>query len=67
MTKTGKNAIEFNNKEGHLLTIEKDGTIVRGPAFTTNDEASLEFWKIIENARASVAQQTIIPDAEERN
>jgi len=33
--------------DGLLLTINPDGEIVRGPAFTTEDEASLRFWDII--------------------
>ena len=33
----------------HLFSILSDGTIVRGPAFKTNDQASLEFWRILEN------------------
>jgi hypothetical protein len=32
---------------GHLLTILPDGTIERGPAFTTTDAASLEFWRLV--------------------
>jgi len=31
-----------------LLTIGADGTIVRGPNFTTVDQASLDFWKLVE-------------------
>jgi hypothetical protein len=45
-------AMEFNNIQihagaGHLLTILPDGTIERGPAFTTTNQASLEFWEIL--------------------
>jgi hypothetical protein len=37
-------------KHGELLfTIRADGTIERGPAFTTNDEMSLKFWECVEN------------------
>lgn len=35
-------------KEGRLLTIKPDGTIERGPAFTTEDQASLQFWEALE-------------------
>ena len=31
-----------------LFTIKADGTIERGPAFTTTDEASLKFWEAVE-------------------
>jgi len=34
--------------DGALLVIKHDGRIERGPAFTTEDEASLKFWDIIE-------------------
>lgn len=32
---------------GILFTIKADGEIVKGPAFTTDDEASLKFWELI--------------------
>lgn len=46
------NAINiFMEDTTHLLTIQKDGTIIKGPGFTTVDEASLEFWKAVENSK----------------
>lgn len=36
--------------DGILFTIGADGTIERGPMFTTQDEMSLEFWRRIETA-----------------
>lgn len=37
-----------------LFTIKPDGEIVRGPAFTTEDEASLRFWDIIQKSFPSL-------------
>lgn len=37
----------FSGANGPLITIKPDGTIIRGPSFTTNDEASLAFWDIL--------------------
>lgn len=34
-----------------LVVIRADGTIERGPGFTTIDEMSLKFWEAVENAR----------------
>lgn len=34
-----------------LFTIRADGTIERGPLFTTIDEMFLKFWEAVENAR----------------
>jgi hypothetical protein len=34
-----------------LFTIRADGTIERGPGFTTEDEMSLRFWEAIERQR----------------
>lgn len=34
-----------------LFTIHPDGKIERGEAFTTTDEMSLEFWRLIEQLR----------------
>jgi hypothetical protein len=34
-----------------LFTIKFDGTIERGPGFTTLDEMSLEFWRIVDQIR----------------
>ena len=36
--------ITFHMNGECLLTIKTDGTIERGPRFTTNEEASIEFW-----------------------
>lgn len=33
-----------------LVKIKPDGAIERGEAFTTNDEASLQFWDVLANA-----------------
>lgn len=41
-----------------LFTIKGDGRIERGPAFTTVDEASLEFWKVLERIAAQNAKNT---------
>lgn len=32
-----------------LFSIKADGTITRGPAFTTVDEMSLKFWHLVED------------------
>jgi hypothetical protein len=34
-----------------LFKIRADGTIERGPGFTTTDAMSLKFWEAIENSR----------------
>jgi len=34
-----------------LFTIRADGTIERGPCFTTTDEMSLKFWEAVERER----------------
>ncbi len=39
--------LSFATNRDVLFTIRPDGTIERGPAFTTTDEASLEFWRMI--------------------
>jgi hypothetical protein len=36
--------------QGILVTIHPDGRIDRGPAFTTTDQASLDFWRVIDEA-----------------
>lgn len=41
----------FYNNGVVLFTLHPDGSIERGPGFTTNDEMSLEFWKAIERMR----------------
>lgn len=33
---------------GDTFTIKPDGSIERGPAFTTTDAAALEFWAAVE-------------------
>lgn len=33
---------------GNTFTIKADGSIERGPAFTTTDAAALEFWAAVE-------------------
>ena len=34
-----------------LFAIKGDGTVERGPAFTTIDEMSLKFWEAVEKHR----------------
>lgn len=36
------------NRYETLLTVAHDGTITRGPAFTTLDDMSLQFWDAVE-------------------
>jgi hypothetical protein len=38
-------------KSVELFTIMSDGTIIRGPGFTTVDEMSLKFWEAVEKTR----------------
>ena len=33
-----------------LFSIKPDGTIERGPSFTTEDEMSLKFWDLVANS-----------------
>jgi hypothetical protein len=40
--------MSFHMDNTLLFSIEADGTIKRGPAFKTMDQASLEFWRILE-------------------
>lgn len=40
--------VEDNLSEKELFRIHPDGTVTRGPAFTTTDEMSLAFWVAIE-------------------
>jgi hypothetical protein len=53
-TDAGSNTIVLwtSSPEGEvqvLLTIKPDGSIVRGPNFVTAEQASLEFWKLVES------------------
>lgn len=41
----------IDGKPTILFTIKEDGTIERGPGFTTNDEMSLKFWEAVEKSR----------------
>jgi len=40
--------VEDNLSKNELFRINPDGTVVRGPAFTTVDEMSLAFWDAVE-------------------
>lgn len=42
---------QFREANEVLFTIHADGTIERGPSFTTTDEMALKFWEAVENAR----------------
>lgn len=45
-------SLSFGGPDSNLLfRIMCDGTIERGPGFTTEDEMSLKFWEYIERAR----------------
>jgi hypothetical protein len=37
-----------------LFTVERDGTITKGPGFTTVDEMSQRFWDMVERMRKSI-------------
>lgn len=54
--------LSFKADEGVLFSIRPDGTITRGKAFTTEDEMSLRFWKVIERSmpefRRRIEQET---------
>lgn len=39
----------FKTPDGLLFSIKPDGSIERGPMFTTNDEMSLKFWEAVRN------------------
>jgi hypothetical protein len=41
-----------------LLRIKADGTIVRGPGFSTVDHMSLKFWEAVERYRRRAPPQT---------
>lgn len=40
--------VDRSPSKNELFRINPDGTVVRGPAFTTVDEMSLAFWAAIE-------------------
>lgn len=40
-----------NSRNEAIITVKRDGTVERGPGFTTTDEASLEFWDAIRRAQ----------------
>lgn len=46
-----ENTIQFCDTGGTLFTIKANGTIERGPCFTTMDEMSLTFWELVESRR----------------
>jgi hypothetical protein len=37
-----------------LFIVERDGTITKGPGFTTIDEMSMRFWDMVERMRKSI-------------
>jgi hypothetical protein len=39
-----------------LFTIGADGTITKGPAFTTTDAMSLKFWEAVSNMSPLIAE-----------
>lgn len=47
----GDSKFQFYDGNTLLFTIMADGTIVRGPGFTTDDEMSLKFWEAVEATR----------------
>lgn len=48
----GPQKLSFVNGEGSIMfSILPDGSIERGPAFTTDDQASLLFWECVERFR----------------
>lgn len=46
-----------NNNAEMLFTIKPDGTIIRGEAFTTNDEMSLKFWESVNSIKKHYQEQ----------
>jgi hypothetical protein len=46
-----ESTFRFTEKGELLFTIHADGTLERGPGFTTTDEMSLKFWQAVENLR----------------
>lgn len=57
----GALSLSFHLENGHLLTIHPDGKIERGPAFTTEDQASVRFWEIVAQAFPQWAAGAITP------
>lgn len=47
----------LHTDKGMLVSIKPDGEIERGPAFTTEHEASLSFWRILGEAMPDVFEQ----------
>jgi hypothetical protein len=43
---------------GMLFSIQSDGTIEKGPAFTTDDVASLQFWEILSKSYPNFLKKT---------
>lgn len=58
--------LTFTNAGQELFTIKADGTIERGPGFTTNDEMSLKFWEAVEATSRPLHPLTANPKAWER-
>lgn len=48
-----------NGEIDMLFCIRVDGSIEKGRNFTTNDEASLQFWEAVEKFRPTLAIQEI--------
>lgn len=46
-----ESTFQFHEAGVALFTIKADGTIERGPGFTTNDEMALKFWELVEGHR----------------
>lgn len=67
-TKPDDHSFAFSSGEfGLLFTIKPDGTIVRGPMFTTMDAMSLEFWRCVENQFPQFLKITLEQASIERN
>jgi len=47
----GDSKFIFTNGDVELFRICADGTVIRGPGFTTVDEMSLAFWNAVEEYR----------------
>lgn len=52
-TRTVKDYMHFYDKDGNLaFSLKADGTFQKGPAFTTAEEAAMQFWEAVTETNA---------------
>ena len=56
---SGYMEVTLDPAKGPLFTVYSDGSVVKGPAFTTSNAASLAFWKTITDVFPAFKQHII--------